>query len=188
VYCQFVIKPGQQVTFSVWTRGDGSNSGRYQLRDGFTSAILINTTSFAVPGTSYTQVQFTYTPAAGVCLLEFRLLCTAANGGICYYDDVSITAITDCTAAYSTFNTTYQQPGPPLRGILYSAKFLGAASAAYLGSGGYNALHNPDTGSVVGWMKVNAASVWTDASTLRYTWHQRTSPTLINTLFWKAYN
>lgn len=196
VYQDYVVKPGQENTFVVWARGDGTNSGRYLVRNYFTGANLTATLSFGVTGTDYTQVTFTVTPPAGVSIIELRLYCPAANGGIAYVDDVSVTAITDCTAGYSVYNTTYQQPGPGLRGINYSAKFDGVASACFLGSGGYNALANHDTGSVISWMKVKASSVWTDASTLRYTWHPKdaTDPnkyvvfgrhTTNNTIFWR---
>ncbi len=198
LYQDFIVKPGQEVTFTVWTRGDGTNSGRYMLQNAFTAGILINATSWNVTGTDYTQASFTYTPAAGVNALRLRLYCPAANGGICYYDDMSVTAITDCTALYPTASVTYHQPGPTgMHNVPYSAKFLGAASGVGLGSGGYHALHNPDVGSAIGWGRVNAAGVWTDATTHRYLWHPKDSydpnyylvfgkyQTVNNSVFWR---
>ena len=169
----FLCTPGKEITFSFWTRGDGTHGGRYYLVNANPYGIAKALAATGITGTDYELFTFTYTPPAGVNEVILRLYGPAENGGIAYFDDASAMAVADCTAGYSENSTTYQQAGPPLKGVKYSVKFLGASSAAYLGSGGYNNLADHDTGSAIGWGKVNAGTVWTDGSMHRYLWHPK---------------
>ncbi len=89
--------PGKLHKLVMWARGDGTNAGRYYIYDVTNSAVITNTTSTGIIGTSYTKVEVWFTAPIGCVSVRIRLWSPVASGGICYYDDVSIKEVTDYT-------------------------------------------------------------------------------------------
>lgn len=80
----------QQVAF--WTRGDGTRDGRWGIYDVTNGAWILNRGSnhTGVPGTTYAQVLYPLTVPAGCTSIFLMLAYPAVNGGIAYFDDVSV--------------------------------------------------------------------------------------------------
>jgi hypothetical protein len=89
VYDTFAVTPLVQYTVRFWTRGDGTNAGRYGVYDFTHSAQILPLATTSIPGTVYQQVSVSFTAPAGCILAGVQLLCPAVLGGIAYFDDVS---------------------------------------------------------------------------------------------------
>jgi len=190
------VEPGQTVIITFWTRGDGTNSGRYALYNETGLSFIRSLYTVGVPGTEYTQVQFSHVVPAGCYQVRLYLACPDANGGIAYFDDVTLTTTyTNPAFVQNAVSTvTFGQLG--IGDGQRSALFNGANSALHLGTTGFNAAFDGDVGSVIAWGKVDSAGRWTDDSTMRYLWHpkSRTDITIYmiigrhtddHTIFWR---
>jgi len=84
-----VLGAGNVYTFSGWARGDGTNGPRIRA---FSTAVNdLLTPAIPVLSASTTWTQFSYNltiPASGN--ITFYLYCPSANGGVGYFDDVSL--------------------------------------------------------------------------------------------------
>jgi len=81
------VVPGTTIKWSFWTRGDGTNAGRYALYDNSNSEDIVPCTSTEVTGTTYTEVTSTVNIPTGCTSLIFYFYCPDADGGIAYFDD-----------------------------------------------------------------------------------------------------
>lgn len=166
------VLPGDQVNFTFWTRGDGTNGGRYNVYDSSNGAWIVITTATGVAGTDYEQVTVNFTAPAGCYRASLALLCSTANGGICYFDDASVKINSyENHGVYQPSGITYRQPGiiPGHGAVVLS----GTNTAIQHGHKGWNQVANPNLGSVIAWGKVDAGGRWTDAATYRYLWHPK---------------
>ena len=84
------IVPGQSYHFTFWTRGDGTNAGRYAVYDVTHATGIIAVTSTGVSGTTYTKVSVDFTAPAGCVEIQLLLYTSAVNSSIAYFDDVSL--------------------------------------------------------------------------------------------------
>lgn len=85
------VVPGYPYRVSFWSRGDGSNSGRYRVLDvtgGYAGIIAMVSTG--ITGTDYAQVTNTFNAPAGCVQVILSLYCSAVEGGIAYFDDASL--------------------------------------------------------------------------------------------------
>jgi len=82
-----LVSPWDGYSFSFWTRGDGTNAGRYAIYDNNNAVWVIPPTSTGVTGTTWTQVKFTAQAPAGCYVLGLLLMCPAINGGYAFFDD-----------------------------------------------------------------------------------------------------
>ena len=85
------VVPGHGYNVSFWTKGDGSNAGRWGLWDATNEAWLTNynTISTGVTGDWYEKEAQVWAPA-GCLALRIYFFAPAVEGGIAYFDDVSI--------------------------------------------------------------------------------------------------
>ena len=86
----FNATAGLGYTFSFWTRGDGTNAGRYGLWDAFNNNWLVSPTSTGVTGTNFTRVLFTVVAAPATTTIGLVLYCPGVNTGIVWFDDVGV--------------------------------------------------------------------------------------------------
>jgi hypothetical protein len=93
VYHTITVVPGQTYQLTFWTRGDGTNAGRYLVYDTNNVVSITGTLTTGVAGTTYTLVSKTFTAPAGCVSARVILVCPAVNGGIAYFDDVEVVAI-----------------------------------------------------------------------------------------------
>ena len=87
-----VVGHGQTLEIRIWTRGDGTNAGRYLIYDATHATALIGLTETGVTGTSWAEVVLNPATPAGSGDINIRvyLYAPAAASGVTYYDDVSL--------------------------------------------------------------------------------------------------
>lgn len=90
----FAVTAGQTYYYAFWTRGDGTNAGRYYVYDQTNAAYIVTLVSTGVPGTTYSLVSGSFTTPANCSSVSLVFRVPAANGGIAYFDDVSLKNIT----------------------------------------------------------------------------------------------
>ncbi|MFA5379431.1 MAG: hypothetical protein WC455_26985 [Dehalococcoidia bacterium] len=74
----------------IWTQGDGANAGRVGWYDVTHSSWAVALQSTGVTGAVWTQITLPVTCPAGCASLRLYLQSPAVNGGIAYFDDVSV--------------------------------------------------------------------------------------------------
>ena len=155
------VIPGHVYTLSFWTRGDGTNGGRYGVYDVSNSADIVAAVATGVTGTTYTQKTATFIAPAGCISVRIDLWCPTTNTGIAYFDDVSMPGPGKHNGVYS--NVTLGQPG--IGDGRTSALFV-PASGSYVNlfSAGLAADFNATELTFSVWAKVSAAGVWTDST------------------------
>ncbi len=75
---------------TFWTRGDGTNAGRYYVYDVTNSAYIIALTSTGVTGATYTQVSTSFVVPAGCTSVYVGFMPPNGNTQFAYFDDVSV--------------------------------------------------------------------------------------------------
>jgi hypothetical protein len=94
------VTAGTRYKLTFWTRGDGTNAGEYSASNGNAPfEVIVAKGSTGVTGTTYTQITKYFIVPAGYTVVYLELSCPVANGGIAYFDDVSLKAVT----AYAPF-------------------------------------------------------------------------------------
>jgi len=86
------VTAGRLYYLSFWTRGDGTNDGRYRVRDATGAADIIPITNTGVTGAAYAEVTAYFLAPAGCANVELYLYCSSVNTAIVYFDDASIRA------------------------------------------------------------------------------------------------
>lgn len=84
------VSPGQTIVLSFWTRGDGTNAGRYHVWANGAGTWVVPITSTGVTGTAYTQVTETFTLPTGTTSIIVGFRCPNANGGYAMFDAASV--------------------------------------------------------------------------------------------------
>jgi hypothetical protein len=165
------VSPGQTYTYSFYTRGDGSNAGKFAIRDNTNNTWIVSLQTTGVSGTSYTEVSGQFVAPAGCHELIVYLWGPSANGGIAYFDDLTITGPVDCSGYYSASGVSYRVAG---MGDGRTAVQVDGTGYIQFGNRGYDQFWDGDAGSAIAWGRVSAAGQWTDA-TIRYLWHPKAS-------------
>jgi len=165
------VSPGQTYTYSFWTRGDGTNAGKYAIRDNTNSTWLVSLQTTGVSGETYTEVTGQFVAPAGCHELLVYFWGPSANGGIAYFDDLVITGPVDCKGYYAASGVTYGVDG---MGDGRAAVQVDGTAYVQFGNRGYDQFWDGDAGSALAWGRVSASGQWTD-STIRYLWHPKAS-------------
>lgn len=106
------VTPGQTYTLSFYTRGDGTNAGRYQIRDVTNAGVIKDLTTTGITSTTYTLYSTTFVAPAGCVDAAITFYCPTANGGIAYFDNAQITAPeTDNPFTATSNNVTFGVSG-----------------------------------------------------------------------------
>jgi len=108
------LVPGTQYVLRLWTRGDGTNAGRYRVRDDIYGADIVPATTTGVAGTEYQQITAAFIQPVGATKACVWLVCPNVNGGVAYFDDIELLAPVGAGAMNGTLvgtGTTYQQSG-----------------------------------------------------------------------------
>lgn len=82
--------PGKKYTLLFWTRGDGTNDGRYQLWDNTNASYIFGILSTGITGTTYTAVIKDFTAPVGCVQATLAFRCSSVDGGIAYFDACEI--------------------------------------------------------------------------------------------------
>lgn len=94
IYQYFTTTASTRYKLTFWTKGDGTNAGVYYVYDATNSAYLVLPGTTGVTSGTYTQVTKYFTTAAGGISTIIYLRCPAVDGGIAYFDDISIKKVT----------------------------------------------------------------------------------------------
>ena len=140
------VLPGIAYRLSFWARGDGSQAGRYYVYDNSNWGAIIAATSTGIIGEDYGQVTVTFSAPAGCSSVLVRLYCPAAEGGVAYFDDVSLVA--------ASANGVGDGGNAPF--------FDGVNDFCNVYSAGLAGAFNGAEGTLMAWAKVAAAGVWAD--------------------------
>lgn len=84
------VMPGRTYTITMWKRGDGTNSGRWSLWDQTNSAFIKTLGDGTIIGTEYQRITYAFRAPNGCLQVLLNLRGAAANGGVAYYDDISM--------------------------------------------------------------------------------------------------
>ncbi|MFA6509515.1 MAG: LamG-like jellyroll fold domain-containing protein [Candidatus Peribacteraceae bacterium] len=88
------VTAGAIYRFSFWTRGDGTNAGRYYVYDATNGVYIGAITQTGITSTAYTLFTYDFTAPTGCTSVRVSVIAPTANGGIAYFDDVSLKQIT----------------------------------------------------------------------------------------------
>lgn len=84
------VREGEIYDWVFWTRGDGTYDGRYEIFNNNTNTNIVSLTATGVTGTTWTEKTVQFTAPAGCSSISIRLRCPSTNGGVAYFDDVSL--------------------------------------------------------------------------------------------------
>ena len=84
------VVAGDTEELRFYTRGDGTNAGRYSIYDVTNSADIVAIITTGVSGTTYTQVVNGFTVPAGCTQIKIRLDAPGVDTGIAYFDDAEV--------------------------------------------------------------------------------------------------
>jgi len=89
-YQIITVIPGKQYRVSVWVYGDGANESRLGIWDATNAAHIIVATGTGQTAAAWAERIFYFTAPAGCTSIWVRLICSTVNGGIGYFDDISL--------------------------------------------------------------------------------------------------
>ena len=84
------VVPETRYMLSFWSRGDGTNAGRYRVYDQTNSQAIIPLTSTGITGTTYVQTFVYFVSPADCVSVRLTLRCPGADTGVCFFDNVRI--------------------------------------------------------------------------------------------------
>jgi hypothetical protein len=87
------VVAGLSYTLVMYTAGDGTNDGQYQVYDVTNSANIVETKGTEITGSNYTAITETFSAPAGCKVARTILRCPAAAGSA-YFDSVSLVRAT----------------------------------------------------------------------------------------------
>ena len=85
----------------VWTRGDGTNAGRYTILDNTNDQFIGGVNSTGITEANYGLMTKTFTTPVGCVSIRIDFYVPAITGAYCYFDDVSLRTIPDIGMIYN---------------------------------------------------------------------------------------
>ena len=89
-----VAVPGEVMTWSLWTRGDGTYAGRYGVYDVTNAAWITAATTTGITAATYAEITPTFTVPAGCVAIRLYGFCNTTNTSVVYFDDWTLTRTT----------------------------------------------------------------------------------------------
>jgi len=86
---QFTVVPGAPYVIEIWMRGDGTNAGYAAVSNAAGDAYLVAVTA-GTTGAAYVKTTLNFTAIAGETHAHLLLFSPITNGGVAYFDDVSV--------------------------------------------------------------------------------------------------
>jgi len=86
----FTVIPNKSYVLSFWTKGDGTNYGKYRIHDVTNSTDIQTEVSTGVTAATWTQVSRTFDTPSGCVQVRVYFVGSSVNGTSILYDDVSV--------------------------------------------------------------------------------------------------
>jgi len=96
VYKDITVVPGHRYLLGMWTRGDGTDHGRFYVYDASHAVFLIERAT-DVAGTTYVEVQAGFVAPAGCTTVQIGLKSPEYIAATVYFDDVELIDLDDIT-------------------------------------------------------------------------------------------
>ena len=107
------VTAGTTYLLRFYTRGDGTNAGRFALYDGSNAADIIALRSTGVTSASFNLCSYYFTAPAGCALVQITLQCPAGDTQWACFDDTSLVALSSANIyPWSPFMLDGYDPGP----------------------------------------------------------------------------
>jgi len=88
------VEAATKYRLTIWTRGDATNGGRFGVYDVTHSAHIRAKRATGIKSETYASILYTFTTPAECTSLRVDLWCPATEGGIAYFDDISLISVT----------------------------------------------------------------------------------------------
>ncbi len=88
------VEAATKYHLSIWTRGDGLSDGQYGVYDVTNDGDVKTRTATGVTSETYASVVCEFTTPAGCTSVRVDLWAPATEGGIAYFDDISLLSMT----------------------------------------------------------------------------------------------
>lgn len=92
---QFSASAGTVYRVAFWTRGDGENGGRYKIYNDTAGTDIIELEETKIRKAIYKEKSMRIVGPAGIAIMSIYLYCSTVDGTVVYYDDLSVTQITE---------------------------------------------------------------------------------------------
>jgi hypothetical protein len=102
----FTATPSARYKLTFWTRGDATYAGRYNIWNLSNGSDIVALTSTSVTSATWTQVTKYFTVPVGCTSVGIYLVSPSTTGGIAYFDDVSLKAVT-ASATFANWTELY---------------------------------------------------------------------------------
>jgi len=155
---------GQTYELRFWTRGDGTNAGRYAFYNATTTANIGSIVSTGISGTDWAEVVAQVVIPDGCANVGIRLYPANVVGAEVYLDDVTfkradteVLAAAGRNGAYTS--VTLGQAG--FDGNICPA-YDGSVSACSINTHDWRDILNRDEGTLSIWFRITDDAIWTD--------------------------
>jgi len=80
------VIPNQIYNLYFWTRGDGTNDGKFGIYDNTNGAWILDPTLTGITAAAYAPYSYNFTTPSGCVLASIYFWCPTTNGGVAYFD------------------------------------------------------------------------------------------------------
>lgn len=162
------VQGGRQYTWTFWTKGDGTNAGRYWVYDITNATGIGSITTTGVTSTTWTQVTVTFTAPATCYRVYVYCYCPTANGGVAVFDD-HVLVPTDGGKAWAT----------PSFGMRYIPSMSGTGNSdPMLSAPSVTRVHGVALGAEISTDKTDPGASWTSSTYLGWSHSPTAYPTI----------
>ncbi|HLE35652.1 MAG TPA: carbohydrate binding domain-containing protein, partial [Candidatus Acidoferrales bacterium] len=109
VYKDIIVVPGRSYLLSMWTRGDGSDHGRFYVYDADHAEYIVEAATNE-PGTDYVQVTAGFVAPAGCTTIQIGFKSPEYIAATVYFDDISLIDLKDII--WTLCEDVLQEPVP----------------------------------------------------------------------------
>ena len=109
VYKDITVVPGRSYLLSMWTRGDGSDHGRFYVYDADHAEYIVEAATNE-PGTDYVQVTAGFVAPAGCTTIQIGFKSPEYIAATVYFDDISLIDLKDII--WTLCEDVLQEPVP----------------------------------------------------------------------------
>ena len=99
------VTAGECYTLTLWTRGDGTYAGYFRLYDDTNGEEIVRLQTTEITGTTYTLFHIHFVAPTGCTTIRLYLYGPETNGGVAYFDDITLNTVTSTNADFGRVET-----------------------------------------------------------------------------------